>query len=376
MKRILMFSHSYVPDIRIDKEVKALFEEGYEIYLICSAKGKGQIPKYYKKVFFVPLTRMQKAFIPFSFRKPKKKYKEIIREISPNILHAHDIMAANIAFKVKPKNTKFIYEDHEVWELIKKLELKERENILKIPLRIYQFLAVKYLTKRIMKKADLNIVVQRHWIDFYKKRGIKENKIISIENFSSREMIEEALSEAKFVDEFIQNDSRKKLVHSSRSSKPSDDYLRNITAFAEAVNELENWVMVIFGPVDEKFEKLGVKFLPPRNVLEYLASCSKCDVMINPLVINERIHYCSPNRLYEATALGLRVFSPKAQAFYENFDDMLIWYDPKISNKEIVKILQNIDEYPTKKEIQEYSKKYHNWDNEAIKLIESYKRLY
>jgi len=370
-----MFSHSPIPDIRIDKEAKALSEKGFEIYVICSAKGKGDIPKYYKKVFFVPLSRKQKAFIPFSYRKSKKKYQEIIEELSPEVLHAHDLMAANIALKVKPKMAKFIYEDHEIWELIKKLELKERKNILKIPIRLYQYFAAKILTKRIMKKADLVVLVQKHWIDFYQKRGINENKMISIENFTPREIIEEAQKKKEFVDEFIKNDSRKKLVHSSKSCKPSDDYLRSIRIYAEATKELENWVMIIFGPKDEVFEELEVKFLPPRSYIEYLACCAECDVMINPLVLNERLNFCSPNRLYEATALGLQVISTKAQAFYENFDDLLIWIDFNTTKEDIIKILSNIDEYPSGKEIQEHTFEHHIWEKEVKKLIEKYKQL-
>ncbi|NHJ40557.1 MAG: glycosyltransferase family 4 protein [Asgard group archaeon] len=374
MVKVLMFFHGSIPDVRIDREAEALANEGYEVYIICSKKGIGEIPKQYKKVFFVPLTRMQKAFIPFSLGKAKKTYKKIMTEIQPNVFHAHDIVAANIAMRIKPNNMLFIYEDREIWELIKKLELKERRNFFKWPLRIYQFLAAKRLSIKIMKKSQLNIVVQKNWIDFYESRGINREKIIAIENFASSDIINEALKREDLVDDFIINDSRKKMVHSSKISKASMDYLRDIKKFARAAQELNDWVLIIFGPEDAVFKEMGVKFLKPRPLIEYLASISKCNVMLNPLVLNERIHFCSPNRLYEGTALGLRFISTKAQAFYENFDDLLIWINEDTTKEEIINILTNIDKYPTGEEIRKFSKKY-SWEKEVQKLIKQYNKL-
>lgn len=374
MAKILMFSHSPIPDIRIDKEVKALVNAGHEIYAICSGKGKGEIPEYYKEVFFIPLKRTQKAFVPFSYSKPKKEYKKIIEKIKPDVLHAHDIVAANIAIRVKPKDAKFIYEDHEIWELIKKLELTERKGIIKFPLRVYQYLMAKFLSKKIMKKSDIVVVVQKYWIDFYVDRGIKRKKIISIENFPSKDLIDEAIKRVDLVDDFILSDPRKKIVHSSKLSKVSDDFLRDITKFVEAVNELDDWVLVIFGSEDKIFTDLGVKFLPPRSPVEYLASSAKCDVALNPLVLNERLNFCSPNRLYESVALGLRVISTKAIAFYENFGDMLIWIGTDTPKEKIVEILKNIDDYPTGEEIKIFSKKF-NWEDSVKKLVNRYEEI-
>lgn len=369
-----MFFHGAIPDVRIDREAKALTKEGYEVYIIYSKKGIGEIPKVYKKVFLVPLTRKQKAFIPFSLRKAKRAYKKIINEIQPDIFHAHDIVAANISIRIKPKDMLFIYEDREIWELIKKLEWRERNSFFKWPLRIYQFIAAKRLSIRIMKKAQLNIVVQKNWIDFYEAKGVNRETIIAIENFASSEIINEALEREDLVDDFILSDPRKKMVHSSKISKVSVDYLTDIKKFVYAAQELDDWVMVVFGPEDEVYSEMGVKFLKPRPLLEYLASCSRCDVMLNPLVLNERIDFCSPNRLYEGTALGLRFISTKAQVFFENFDDMLIWIDEKTTKEEIVKILTNIDNYPTGKEIREFTKKY-DWEQEIKKLIKHYNKL-
>jgi len=251
-----MITHGPIPRIRIDREAKALVDAGHKVFIVISKQGWGDIPSFYEKVFYVPLTPAQKAFIPFSKRKAKKRYQEIIEEIEPDILHIYDIIVASIIMKIKTKNTKVVYIDLEIWELIKKLEFTEKKGFLKLPLRYYQYLAVKRLTKKIMKQADLNVVVQEYWIDFYEKRGIPRDKIISIENYTRKDMIIEALSRDDLVDDFFKTDPRKKIIHSSRACKASEDYLRDITNIVEAAAELDDWVVVIFGPNDEKFEAL------------------------------------------------------------------------------------------------------------------------
>ncbi|NHJ48132.1 MAG: glycosyltransferase family 4 protein [Asgard group archaeon] len=374
MARILMFYHGAIPEVRIDREASALADEGHDVFIICSQKGLGEPPTSYKKVYYVPLTRMQKAFIPFSLGRAKRAYKKIIAEVKPDVFHAQDIVAANIAIRIKPKNMMFIYEDREIWELIKKLEWKERTTFFNWPLRLYQYLAAKKLSIFIMKKSNLNIVQHRKWIEFYEKRGVNPEKIIALENFASKEIIDKALSSKDLIDYFIKTDPRKKMVHSSRGGKTSVDYLRDIQKFVDAAQELDDWVLVIFGPEDEELIEKEVKYLEPRPIIEYLASCSGCDVMLNPLVLNERIHYVSPNRLYEGTSLGLRIISTKAQGFYDDFGELLIWIDENTTKEDIIGILNKIDEYPTSKEIKKFAERF-SWEKEKEKLINNYNKL-
>ncbi|MHA1186265.1 MAG: hypothetical protein ACTSSK_05235, partial [Candidatus Heimdallarchaeota archaeon] len=152
------------------------------------------------------------------------------------------------------------------------------------------------------------------------------------------------------------------------------DYLRDITNIVEAAAELDDWVVVIFGPNDEKFEALGAKFIPTKPYIEYLTNSAKGEVALNPLVLNERLHYCSPNRLYEMTALGLRIITPKAHVFYEKFGDLLIYANTTTPKDEIKRILQSIDKYPSGSEIQLFSEKY-RWEDEIKKMVVEYSHL-
>jgi len=108
--------------------------------------------------------------------------------------------------------------------------------------------------------------------------------------------------------------------------------------------------------------------------MAYLANSAKCDVALNPLVLNERLHHCSPNRLYEMTALGLRVITPKAHVFYEKFGDLLIYTNTTTPKEEIKEILQSIDNYPSGSDIKKFSERY-RWEKEISTLVKSYDLL-
>ena len=372
MARVLMVTHSPAPDYRIDKEAEALKAAGHEIFLIYP-KLKRDMSPIYVDSFLIPLNLRQRALGPIASRIAAKKFKEVINSIKPDVIHAHDITAANIIRFIIPNSIKFVYDDHEIWEYLRKRQVAATKNIMKkLIVRVIQFLTKK-INKKITRKADMIIVINDHWIDYYQKKGINSKKIISIENFTSKSLSKDVLESKVTIDDFFIKDKRKKIVHSSKL-KLSAKVVRDVSNFAKAAQELDDWVMVVFSSIDEEFEKLGVKFIDPKPRMEYLASVSKCDVALNTLLLDERFHYSSSNRLYEFIALGLRVIASPAQTYIKKFGDDLIWAGTETPKEEIKEILRNIDNYTTGKDLQKFIEKY-NWENEMDKLVKKYEEL-
>ncbi|MBN1328393.1 MAG: glycosyltransferase [Candidatus Heimdallarchaeota archaeon] len=375
MTKVLMVTHSLTPDKRIDQMSLSLIKEGYEVYLVCTAKKKDIIPDFYKEINVVPLNIRQRAYFPFAVHKARKLYKKIITRIQPDIIHANDVIAANIIRKIIPKNTPFVYDEHEVWELLTKMYADRIKGILRKLRKKYIQISTKYLTRKILKQADLVIFVNEYWVDYYANKGFDRSKIISVENYPLEEQMKYILEANLPVDEFFTKDPRKKIVHSSKFVLLSQELQRNVENIVQAVEELDDWVLVVFGPKEERFENRGVVFIPAKPRFEYLASCKFCQVALNPIVINERNHYCSPNRFYEFVKIGLRVFTPKAKTFIEKFgEDALIWVDTNCSKEEIKNILVNIEQYPTGKELQKIAEKF-QWEKEVQKVVDKYANL-
>ena len=369
MTKILMATHGPAPDYRIDREAKALADAGHDIYLIHRIT-KGGIPDTYKKTYQIPLNYWQRALEPISSRIAARKYKKIINEVKPDVIHAHDITAANIVRFVLPKKTKFVYDDHEIWEFLRRRQADATKNLIKkLIVKVIQILT-KRINKIITKKADMIVVINEHWINYYEKKGIDSKKIIALENFASKNLFDEVSKAKILVDEFFLKDKRRKIIHSSKL-KLSEKVVRDVTNIALAAQELDDWVLVVFGQEDEEFKKLGVKFLEPKPRLEYLTSCLKCDVALNPLILDERFNYSSSNRLYEFVSLGIRIIATPAQTYVDKFNNALIWIYKDTPSEKIVDILKNIDKYPTKEEIRAYAEKY-NWEDNIQRLIEKY----
>jgi len=369
-----MITHTLLPDHRIDREAKSLAEKGYDMYIICTGL-KREAPGVYAKIYTIPLSNKEKSLLPRQTKKAAKKYQKVIDEVQPDIIHAHDIMAANIIRCCSLQAMKFVYDTHEDWELLRKRQRKIEPNLIKrLAVIFYTYPATRRITKKIAKVADLIILTTKFSIDYFIKMGINKEKIITIENYASQKLIKTALERDDLVDPFIKNDPRKKIVHSSTRVMASLKIVRDITVFVEAANELDDWVMIIFGPEDEKYAKLGVKFLPPRDQLAYLASIAKCHVALNPLILDERTHYSSSNRIFEFVSLGLKVLSSKAKYLVEKFNDHLIWAGPDIPKEEVKQILKNIDIYTSRKDLQKIGSTY-SWDEEINKLYQKYEVL-
>ncbi|NHJ40556.1 MAG: glycosyltransferase family 4 protein [Asgard group archaeon] len=375
MKKILMIKDGSLPDIRVEREVEALSKEGYQIYLIYSEKAKGKINPIFKETFLVPMNIKARIYFSKEVMKVATQYKVISKKIQPDIIHAHDIMAANIARFIITDKTKFVYDDHEVWEIYTKRIYKKAKGFKKKLMQLYVYLRTKKIIEKILKKIDLLIVINEHWINYYSNKGINKNKIVQVENFASEKLIDEIKKNKGIVDDFFIKDNRKKIIHSYKAKKLSLDIERSILNIAQATAELDDWVLIVFGKIDEKYEEMGVVFFPQTTRLKYLVNCSYCDLALNILQIDdERLNYSSSNRLYEFVSLGLKVISSKVQTLMDKFQDKMIWVNQDTPKEEIKQILRNIDNYPSKEEIQKYSKKF-TWEIEMGRLMRKYNDL-
>ena len=90
--------------------------------------------------------------------------------------------------------------------------------------------------------------------------------------------------------------------------------------------------------------------------------------------MDERTHYSSSNRIFEFVSLGLRVLSSKAKYLEKKFDNNLIWAGPESTKDEIKKILENIDNFPSKNALMSIGEKY-TWEQEILKLVDRYKKF-
>lgn len=381
MSAILMVTHNDIPDARVEKEALSLRNAGFEVYLITPNVNDKKSEKAFNKVFLYPHSYKHNFFLPRAVNDAIKFYHKIVKEYNIKAIHAHNIFTAYIAMKTAEKNKiKFIYDDHETWSLWLKLRAQKGIGLRKI-IRYYNAFRVKRIERKISHKADHIFVTNVKCIPFFTKLKVPINKISAIENIALQSEINKALQKEDIIVDFFKKDKRKKMVNvyhhaeSQNKQQKRDKTLdRNFERFVEAQEQLNDWVLVLFGNKNPELEKRGVVFIDYMPRIAYLANVAKCDIGLNPLALTEKTKISSQNRVFEFAKLGLRIISTKTPLLKDNFDDKIIWFNPNDPLDELISILTNINDYPTGEELQEYSKKF-SWEKEVKKMINVYQKL-
>lgn len=379
MANILMATHNRIPDARLEKQAKSMRKAGHTVFLITPEVKVKKAAEAFNEVFILPHTKKHLSFINSSVKKAAKFYEKIILDNNITILHAHNIYTAFIASKIKKKlNLKLVYDDHETWSIWLKLRAKASKGYKRI-LRFYLYFRAKKIEKILTKCSELIVVTNIKCIPFYEKLRVPSDRIVAIENVCLQSEIDEALKSEDLVIDYFKNEKRKTMVHTYSLAKTEkvrkyqkDKQLdREFDVFIQAQEILDEWVLVLFGEKDPKLEKRGVVFIEYMPRITYLANIAKANIGLNPLVITPKTLLSSQNRTYEYAKLGVRVISARTPLLEENFDDKMIWFNLDEPVEKLVKILKNIEDYPTGQELQKFSEKW-NWENEIKKLLKAY----
>jgi glycosyltransferase involved in cell wall biosynthesis len=380
LKNILMTTHNAIPDARVEKESQSLRKKGYTVYLITPQIKSEEARKSFDEIIIYKHSIRHNLFFKSAIKDAIKFYSKIVEEKKIDVIHSHNLSTANIGYRVAKKhNLRFVYDDHETWYLWLKLRAKTGVGFRKI-IRYYIAFRAKNIEKKIANTADVIIVTNIKCIPYYRELNIPQKRIISVENIALQKEIDEALKSEDLVIDFFKKDKRKKLIHvyhrtgSTRQERKDDLLDRDFDSFVEAQSKLDDWVLVLFGKRDKELESKGVVFIDFMPRINYLANVAKADVGLNPLSITEKTLISSQNRVFEYAKLGLRIISTKTPLLQHNFDDMLIWVNPDDPVNKIIDILQNINKYPTSKDIQDYSKKF-DWEKEMQKVIDAYTKF-
>ena len=108
--KVLHISESSLPDWRIEKSAITAKREGYNVFFA----GENNVRDYknfiFNKIFQFHWDMRAKYKFPFSYQRVKKKIHNIIDEIRPDIIHAHNILPAKIASEFE---IPLVFDDHE-----------------------------------------------------------------------------------------------------------------------------------------------------------------------------------------------------------------------------------------------------------------------
>lgn len=186
-RKILMISQAaFPPDIRLEKEIRSLFEAGYNVLVICNQYDKNLKPSFefceirrLNAIFnSVKLNRIINFPIFFNPRYLLIVYSSIIR-FKPNYIHAHDLPMVPLALIFgKLFRLPVIFDMHENYpEALKAFGKKGLINFL-----FKNYKAAKLLEKLCIKRSDAIITVVKENSERLISLGVNEEKVYLVSN--------------------------------------------------------------------------------------------------------------------------------------------------------------------------------------------------
>ena len=111
--KVLHLSHNVLPDVRIEKEAISLQRNGITSYFAGKDILGLSFPfDPFKKKYKLPFIKMANVGLQPWWNKLKATLKRVIEDCKPDLIHAHNVIAARLAMEL---NIPFIYDDHEYW---------------------------------------------------------------------------------------------------------------------------------------------------------------------------------------------------------------------------------------------------------------------
>ena len=118
--KILHLSDTSLPDWRIEKSALSSKKRDDSIYF--AGPRKCRYNSIFDKIYEISWTSNSRNKFPFHWNSVKKQMLHTIREINPDIIHAHNIFSAKMVTEIG--DYPFVYDDHEYWSMYAKIKLE------------------------------------------------------------------------------------------------------------------------------------------------------------------------------------------------------------------------------------------------------------
>lgn len=258
----MILDKKFPPDIRVEKEAKALIEAGHDIYLLSMAEkgvqsfenisGIHVIRMFPKDSFFYRLMRYL-GYNLLLFRPWRLALERVITKYNINVVHVHDLPMVKMATTVTKKyNLPVIADLHEnypegvnSWRQEKMLPLKIFFDLIS-PIWLW-----KSLEKRMLKDIDLVIsVVEESKEHYVKDCEVPPEKIIIVMNTEDLDEFDNSN-----IDAFINFDYNKDFIISYVGGfGPHRGIDTAILAMPKILKEIPHAKLLLVGKGSNKYE--------------------------------------------------------------------------------------------------------------------------
>ena len=380
--KILHLSTEGLPDWRIEKSALTALNKGHEVVFAGSKSPFIYNRNTFSKIYEVIWTAKARYGFPYYWHMVKKQIYQIIKEVLPDIVHAHNIFSAKMMLEF---DIPFVYDDHEFWSRHSQL-LLEMDKLNEIQGEKVSLNETIRGVRRRVKRKIINRHVNRLWAKWERElvssvptitvsneianklRVIgNSNKIFVVHNFPMK-------FEVGGLGNPRQHDQLSSVYAGSDGHNKKKYPSRNIDGLTDIFTNNNVGDLTIIGWNGEFSEKIKYTgFLDRNDMYEVMSNNS---IGLIPFKKHWSHEYINPNKAYEYAHAGLLVmctnsFKEIKSVLKEHcvtFDD----YDEM--KEELLYFKNNMNElYYKRINLFEYARNNLIWELNEKQILEAYK---
>jgi len=352
--RILHISHRGLPDPRIEKSAISARKRGAETYFAGGRVREFSYPvKIFDGTFRLPFNTKANIGLRPWWNALKRSLEKVLRRCKPDIVHAHDIIAARLAIEY---DISVVYDDHEYWSMEMRYKIKGLRSL-------FRWFIWRSWERIVLRKARAIITVSDEIAD--KHRRLNRN-VFTVPNLPM-------LSEVKNLEKCCtRNRLSSVYVGSLTSHQPP---FRKMDGFIDIFLRKDVGDLIVIG--DKKLKSFppiySIGFLRHDLLLKEL---TKYHIGIIPWKKHPFHRFCNPNKPYEYACAGLLVLVTSdmkpvmklLEDFCKTFDEyedlvLLLEYYESNLNEAVEEGLKTM----------EFAKKKLIWERYEENIIKAYK---
>lgn len=315
MTKVLMLLQSpFPPDIRVEREIKTLSENGFEVGIICNQYVKKLEPFFsYCSIFRLKAifnsTRLNKILnFPF-FLNPRfiAKTIKVYLNFKPDIIHAHDLPMVPLALVLKRfYKVPVIFDMHESYP--DALVAFKKKGIINYLFKNPKL--AKVLENYCLKIVDEIIVVVEDHKERLIKRGIQGEKISIVSNTVDKEIFKQLTPDPNIQEKY----NGKIILLYTGGVSPDRGLEIPVKSLLILKEHIPNILLLIIG--DGGYTRTLKEIAKLENVEEYVQFISWpghnqlgtyleiADICIIPQPSNDFINSGIPNKFFEYMSQG------------------------------------------------------------------------
>lgn len=371
-----------LPDWRIEKSALTALNKGHEVVFAGSKSPFIYNRNTFSKIYEVIWTAKARYGFPYYWHMVKKQIYQIIKEVLPDIVHAHNIFSAKMMLEF---DIPFVYDDHEFWSRHSQL-LLEMDKLNEIQGEKVSLNETIRGVRRRVKRKIINRHVNRLWAKWERElvssvptitvsneianklRVIgNSNKIFVVHNFPMK-------FEVGGLGNPRQHDQLSSVYAGSDGHNKKKYPSRNIDGLTDIFTNNNVGDLTIIGWNGEFSEKIKYTgFLDRNDMYEVMSNNS---IGLIPFKKHWSHEYINPNKAYEYAHAGLLVMCTNSFKEIKSVlkEHCVTFDDYEEMKEELLYFKNNMDElYYKRINLFEYARNNLIWELNEKQILEAYK---